>query len=537
MEQEARAMYTTEQKQKAIETLIGFDHSYADTLAVLGYPSRTMLRTWWKEYEQLGEVTPSKYVRKPRYSLDQKRVAVDYFLKRGKSVARTIRVLGYPRTRQCLRQWIDELAPGERKCRVSGRQKAPASLQEKVQVVAELESRQGTARDVADRHGISQAMPYVWRSQLLGAQAGLDDGGAKVSPMSVSKTYDDLPEDPDKLREMNGDLKKELRKVQLELDVRNATLEIIKKDLGTDPNRLTNQEKADLVTSLRGKWKLKELLPVVNMAKSSYEYAVRAAALGESKDMAEVRDAVMVSFTASGGAYGYRKVMREVNANADVSAGEWTVRRIMREEGLLGRNPKKKRRYSSYAGEISVAPENTCLNEDGTHDFSAQGPHDLWLSDVTEFHIPAGKVYLSPIIDCLDGMPISWSISTSPDATLVNSSLEGACAQLKDTDHPRIHTDRGSHYRWPGWIAICQDYGLVRSMSRKECSPDNSRMEGFFGRLKVEFFYWKDWSAVTIQEFIDMLDAYLHWYRDIRLKSDLGYVSPMQYRKNLELAA
>ena len=45
------------------------------------------------------------------------------------------------------------------------------------------------------------------------------------------------------------------------------------------------------------------------------------------------------------------------------------------------------------------------------------------------------------------------------------------------------------------------------------------------------------WSGVTLDEFADMLDAYLGWYRDVRLKSDLGYRSPMQYRRDLGLIA
>ena len=32
-------------------------------------------------------------------------------------------------------------------------------------------------------------------------------------------------------------------------------------------------------------------------------------------------------------------------------------------------------------------------------DFHAASPNTKWLTDLTEFHIPAGKVYLSPIID------------------------------------------------------------------------------------------------------------------------------------------
>ena len=63
------------------------------------------------------------------------------------------------------------------------------------------------------------------------------------------------------------------------------------------------------------------------------------------------------------------------------------------------------------------------------------------------------------------------------------------------------------------------------------------RMEGYFGRLKIEFFYGCDWDGVMLEEFMEVLGAYLRWYRDVRLKSDLGYRSPMQYRRDLGLAA
>lgn len=58
------------------------------------------------------------------------------------------------------------------------------------------------------------------------------------------------------------------------------------------------------------------------------------------------------------------------------------------------------------------------------------------------------------------------------------------------------HSDRGGHYRWPGWVALCRGNRLVRSMSRKGRSCDNARMEGFFGTLKSEFFHSRDWEGV-----------------------------------------
>ena len=109
--------------------------------------------------------------------------------------------------------------------------------------------------------------------------------------------------------------------------------------------------------------------------------------------------------------------------------------------------------------------------------------------------------------------------------------LDAAIATLRNGEHPIIHSDRGSHYRWPGWIERMDCAGLIRSMSRKGYSPDNSACEGFFGRLKNEMFYGRSWSSVTIEGFTAFLDQYIHWYAEKRIKVSLGGMSPLQYRR------
>lgn len=520
-------MFSEEQRKAALELFIKYDRSYADTIAELGYPSRHTLRRWWSEYEETGKVPSGRRRRESKYDESARRRAADYYIGHGKSLSRTMRALGYPKSKETLAGWIDEFHPGRRKLHGPKPKKDPVPVETKIKVVAELEAREGTAAEVAERHGVSRISPYAWRKSIVRDNEGATEG--KGGP--VSKEYDDLPDDAEELERMLADARTRLRMVQLELDVRQSALDMLKKDRGANPGLLTNAEKAAMVTALGAKYKLRELLPAVGMAKSSYEYAKNAQARGESAKRAAARRAVVAAFGESGGTYGYRRIA------AIVEAGEWTVRGIMRDEGLTARASRKKRRYSSYRGEISAAPPNLLLDEKGRHHFRAGGPNELWVTDITEFRIPAGKVYLSPIVDCFDGMPLSWSISTSPDADLANSSLLGACKRLGEGERPVIHNDRGCHYRWPGWIGICDEWGLTRSMSRKGCSPDNARCEGFFGRLKVEFFHGRDWGGTTIAEFAEMLDAYLTWYRDIRIKSDLGYKSPAQYRRDLDLAA
>lgn len=119
----------------------------------------------------------------------------------------------------------------------------------------------------------------------------------------------------------------------------------------------------------------------------------------------------------------------------------------------------------------------------------------------------------------------------------------GTDSQWDDSSHQRRRIHKSSHrkrcgphschYRWPSWIEGCERYGITRSMSKKGCSPDNSAMEGFFGRLKVEFFYGRDWSGWSIRGFMDALDEYIRWYNEERIKLPLGGMSPMQYRRSL----
>jgi len=72
------------------------------------------------------------------------------------------------------------------------------------------------------------------------------------------------------------------------------------------------------------------------------------------------------------------------------------------------------------------------------------------------------------MIDCFDGMVVSWSIGTRPDDELVNSMLDAAIEiVVTNTDRPVVHSDRGGHYQWPGWLIQISEARLTRSLTRK----------------------------------------------------------------------
>jgi transposase InsO family protein len=95
------------------------------------------------------------------------------------------------------------------------------------------------------------------------------------------------------------------------------------------------------------------------------------------------------------------------------------VRRLMRQEGVVAATAKP-RRYGSYLGEISPAPENLI-----DRDFGAAAPNEKWITVITEFQIPAGKVYLSPPIDCFDGLVASGTSACGrPPTSLIRCLMQ-----------------------------------------------------------------------------------------------------------------
>ena len=182
-----------------------------------------------------------------------------------------------------------------------------------------------------------------------------------------------------------------------------------------------------MIGALRNKYKLHELLKVFRMAKSSYCY--QQAVLKAPDKYSELREKIRAVFDDSSNRYGYRRIHSSLKTK-EITVSEKVIRRIMQEDRLIVPNVKR-RKYKSYQGEITPAVPNII-----ERNFHAEQPNMKWLTDITEFHIPAGKVYLSPIIDCFDGLPVSWTIGVSPDADLVNNMLDSAIGTLNENEHP-----------------------------------------------------------------------------------------------------
>jgi len=444
------------------------------------------------------------------------------------SITATITRLGYPSTPTLL-NWrnYDELKADSNQVRQETRKPRNArkdySPDFKLNAVKRCFEKNEEIKKVAKELGLTRPTLYNWRKKYLkGGVFGLMKkheigrgplNGAVTSPAESS--HKEIKE-----------LQTQVQDLQMEIDILKEVIGVLKKDPGIDRSALKNREKVVIIDALEKKYPLLRLMRTMNLAHSCYYYHL---SLSNPIDKLEtLTEQIRQIFTESYESYGYRRIQLELNKSGLIKS-EKIIRRLMKKMEFY---PKKKKThaYSSYQGEITPALDNLV-----NRCFSAELKNELWLTDITEFSIPAGKLYCSPIIDCYDGLIVSWSLSESPNAALANSSLKQACETLSGQERPVIHSARGGHYRWLEWIEMTEKCDLIRSMSKKGYSADNSACEGFFGRMKNECFYERDFSVYTMKMFKDYINHYLNWHNNDRIKLKFK-CSSMQNRIKLGIA-
>ena len=224
------------------------------------------------------------------------------------------------------------------------------------------------------------------------------------------------------------------------------------------------------------------------------------------------------------GNYGFRRVTLELR-NRGFTVNHKKVQRLMKVLGLTARI-RRKRKYSSYQGEIGKKAENLIQRQ-----FEASRPMEKCYTDVTEFAIPNStqKLYLSPVLDGFNSEIIAYHLSTSPNLEQVKVMLEQAFTE-KHYENTILHSDQGWQYQHDSYHRFLESKGIQASMSRKGNSPDNGMMESFFGILKSEMFYGYEKSFQSLNQLEQAIVDYIDYYNNKRIKIKLKGLSPVQYR-------
>ena len=271
-----------------------------------------------------------------------------------------------------------------------------------------------------------------------------------------------------------------------------------------------------------GGFRLDLLLEAARLPRSTYYYQLKQLdRLDKDKNL---KAEIQVIFTEHRGNYGYRRMTLELR-NRGYMVNHKRVQRLMNVLGLSARI-RRKRKYSSYQGEIGKKADNLIQRQ-----FEATKPMEKCYTDVTEFAIPASsqKLYLSPVLDGFNSEIIAYNLSTSPNLDQVEAMLNQAFSEDHYTN-TILHSDQGWQYQHQYYHHFLEGKGIQPSMSRKGNSPDNGMMESFFGILKSEMFYGYEKTFHSLEQLEQAIVDYIDYYNNKRIKVKLKGLSPVQYR-------
>ena len=291
--------YSLEQRKRAVELYIKYGLKATAAILELGYPGRAQPVSWHGERRENGGRLTDRSLE--QCTPEQKRAAVGHYLTHGRCNALTGRELGYPRRTAKPAEWVDEYAPGERGATRPG----VFGASEKAAAARAPASRASSAQEVADLAGCTRSAPYKRRRGLL----------REEPPMSG-----DRPGKPARTRGRSPATQADIaaleaRRAELGRDIMEVTLEIPGKGTGADPaNELANREKTLPIESLRPKWRPCKLLSALGMARSSHQ-CQQGAPRAPDRDE-EARGRISEVFDANDGIYGRRRIHDELKAGA-----------------------------------------------------------------------------------------------------------------------------------------------------------------------------------------------------------------------------
>lgn len=232
---------------------------------------------------------------------------------------------------------------------------------------------------------------------------------------------------------------------------------------------------------------------------------------------------------------GYRRIRDTLDHDYGISVNDKRVLRVCRKKKIQSRIKHRYNCCTRPASDPKYVAENVLNRE-----FKADNYNEKWVTDVTEFKYgtgkddKTGKMYLSVILDLCDRRPVAYVYGAYNDNAIVLNTFDKAVAENPEAT-PIFHSDRGYQYTSKEFRQRILNAGMTQSMSRVAHCTDNGPMEGFWGIMKREMYYGKNFK--TKEELINAIEGYLDYYTNRRVQRNLGVLTPMEYHERLMAAA
>lgn len=344
-----------------------------------------------------------------------------------------------------------------------------------------------------------------------------NEGEQAIKDTYPRKNY--LNEDDRYKKMIDKKLKEENERLKAEIDFLKKS-----QSLALKLEELTTKEKVNVVNVLRTKYELKVLLEMTKMPLSVYYYQVKSIKNEVNKYEDVEKEIDYLYLEKHKKRIGYQRIYIELK-NQGIKIGKNKVLEIMRKKGYVKQNKVNYRKYNSYKGDLGGVKENVLKQN-----FKATKPYEKAGTDITMFRVKEEAVYLSPVIDFYTREILSYEVDTNAKLEKVLSMIKKLKEKHKENIKGMIiQSDQGVQYQNSRYSDLLKEYEIVQSMSRKGNCLDNSPTENFFGRLKEEIWYNKEYKYENSKDLIKEIHNYIEYYNETRIVTRLK-TSPINFR-------
>ena len=209
--------------------------------------------------------------------------------------------------------------------------------------------------------------------------------------------------------------------------------------------------------------------------------------------------------------------------------GAHRVARLMRADGLRAKTVKKWRATTQFQHRFPVTT-NT-LNRQ----FAVAHPNRVWAGDLTYVWTTEGWLYLAVVLDLYSRRVIGWAMGARLTVELAEQALTMALAHRQPLAGLLHHSDRGSQYAATSYQRLLGKHDITPSMSRTGNCWDNACVESFFGTLKRELIFHRQYRTreEARQDIFEYIEVF---YNRLRRHSTLGYHSPAEFEARTAVA-
>ena len=201
---------------------------------------------------------------------------------------------------------------------------------------------------------------------------------------------------------------------------------------------------------------------------------------------------------------GYRRLCFMMLDASVVATSPSTVRRVLKQAGLIGRRASKR----STKGQGFQQPDHA---------------HQHWHIDISYINLGGTFYYMTSVLDGYSRSIVHWEIRESMTEADTEIILQRAKERFPDAK-PRIISDNGPQFVAKDFKQFIRISGMTHVRTSAYYPQSNGKLERYHRTIKAECI--RPGIPLTLEDAIRLVTVFVEYYNDVRLHSAIGYIAP-----------